>query len=171
MTWLKRAAGGEPEGWMDDSLFERIGLLPLVKRASGHVHISGLGLGLAVRAVLRVPAVRRVTVVEQAPEIVRMVGPYTCGDPRVDVVLADAYAWQPPAGFTPDICWHDVWTGFDEAVEECGSPARTLAWPVWMAVLLGRARVPRHALRAPARKSLGPPHPARNPDRKAGVRW
>lgn len=120
MTWLKRAAGGEPEGWMDDSLFERIGLLPLVKRASGHVHISGLGLGLAVRAVLRVPAVRRVTVVEQAPEVVRMVGPYACGDPRVEVVLADAYVWQPASGFTPDVCWHDVWTGFDEAVENAG---------------------------------------------------
>lgn len=121
MTGLRRAAEGEePEGWMDDSLSERIGLLPLVKRARGHVHISGLGLGLAVRAALRIPAVQRITVLEQAPEIVRMVGPYTCQDSRVEVVVADAYTWEPPPGFRPDVCWHDVWAGVGEAVEQAG---------------------------------------------------
>lgn len=105
---------------MDDSLQERIGLLPLVARARGHVHISGLGLGLAVVAVLRVPAVRRVTVVEQAPEIVRMIAPYACLDPRVEVVVADAYVWQSPPGFAPDVCWHDVWADAGEAVERAG---------------------------------------------------
>jgi hypothetical protein len=118
LTWLSRdAEGEEPERWMDDSLSERIGLLPLVERARGHVHISGLGLGLAVGAVLRRPAVTKVTVVERSPEIVRMVGPYACQDPRVELLVADAYEWKPPPDSCPDVCWHDVWATIEEAVE------------------------------------------------------
>jgi len=118
--WLTRLmrynAAGEPQHWMTDSVDEKIGLLPLVREARGDVLIHGLGLGLAVRAVLRLPDVMRVTVVELSPEVVQLVAPHACADPRVKVVLGDAHTWTPPPSYLPDVVWHDIWPTREDAI-------------------------------------------------------
>lgn len=80
-----------------------------VVRASGHVLINGLGLGMVLGAVLRRPEVDRVTVVEIDPDVISLVGPHYQSNRRVEIVQADAFAWQPPKGVRYGVAWHDVW--------------------------------------------------------------
>lgn len=79
-----------------------------VRRATGSVLINGLGLGMVLGAILAKPSVTDVTVVELAPEVIRLVGP-TYADPRLTIVCADAFDWQPPKGKRYDCVWHDIW--------------------------------------------------------------
>ena len=71
------------------------------------VLINGLGLGLIVQAMLSISRVR-VTVVEKSIGVIELVaGHYAC--PRLTVIHANAYEWEPPAGKRYAVVWHDVW--------------------------------------------------------------
>jgi hypothetical protein len=79
----------------------------------GEVLITGLGLGLVAEAMLR-PAdspVTRVTIVEFSPDVIRLVAPYLMAryPVKVEVVEADAFTWEPPAGRRFTVGWHDIW--------------------------------------------------------------
>ena len=75
----------------------------------GSVLILGLGLGIVVQAALMNPDVREVVAVEQAPEVVRLVGPVYSSDPRFRAIVADALLWEPPTGGCFDAIWADIW--------------------------------------------------------------
>ncbi|WP_245974713.1 polyamine aminopropyltransferase [Thermomonospora umbrina] len=75
---------------------------PALAGTRGNVLILGGGDGLALREVLRYRDVRRVTLVELDPEMVRLARTYgelaalnrrAFEDPRVDVVNADGFSW------------------------------------------------------------------------------
>jgi hypothetical protein len=85
--------------------------------AEGHVLITGLGLGMIPRALFNPEikkyggtpdAVKRVTIVENQQDVINLVAP-SLADLPVDIVLADAYEWEPPAGTKFDWAWHDIW--------------------------------------------------------------
>jgi len=68
--------------------------------------VGGLGLGYTARAVLTVPTVRQVTVVEKLPQVIRWLGDDLLplsgalnGDPRLSIQEGDVYALllEPPA--------------------------------------------------------------------------
>ncbi len=75
--------------------------------------VTGLGLGLVAEAMLRPAAspVRRVTVVEFSPDVIRLVKPHLDSryPGRVEVFEADAFKWEPPQGRRFTVCWHDIW--------------------------------------------------------------
>ncbi len=75
------------------------------------VLINGLGLGLIVQAMLSIRGVRRITVVEKSSDVILLVAPHYMREhgSRLEVHLADAYSWQPPAGTRYGVVWHDVW--------------------------------------------------------------
>ncbi|NIQ88655.1 MAG: hypothetical protein GWN93_06070 [Deltaproteobacteria bacterium] len=82
-----------------------------ISMAKGNVLVNGLGLGVYACAVLEKPEVDHVTVVEIAPEVIRLVGVHLkqwYGE-RIELVLADAMTWQPPKGKRYDAVWHDIW--------------------------------------------------------------
>ncbi len=80
-----------------------------VHRACGSVLINGLGLGCVVQALLAKPEVSEVTVVEISQDVINLVSPTLC-DPRLTIICADAYEWQPPKGKRWNFVWHDIWT-------------------------------------------------------------
>jgi len=85
--------------------------LGAINRAKGQVLINGLGLGLVVQAVLQKPEVEHVTVIEISPDVIALVGDHyqeRFGD-RLEIIEADALAWQPPKGMRYDVVWHDIW--------------------------------------------------------------
>lgn len=84
--------------------------LVFIERASGDVLINGLGLGMALKAILEKPEVRSVTVIEKSPDVIALVAPTFAADRRVEIINGDAFTWQPPAGQRYDVAWHDIWT-------------------------------------------------------------
>lgn len=85
-------------------------------RASGRVLITGLGLGCVLRGVLVRDDVSHVTVIERDLDVLKLVAPYLCDDPRVEIIEADAREWVKTAAATDhhwDAVWHDIWTDRD----------------------------------------------------------
>jgi hypothetical protein len=81
-------------------------------RRGGEVLITGLGLGLVADAILRTPgsAVERITIVEQSPDVIRLVEPWLRAryPGRVQIIEADAFSWR-PEGRHFTVAWHDIW--------------------------------------------------------------
>jgi hypothetical protein len=80
-----------------------------VNRAWGHVLINGLGLGVCLQMVLEKPEVERVTVIEKSEDVIVLVAPSFSKDNRVQIILADAFEYQPPKGVRYGAVWHDIW--------------------------------------------------------------
>lgn len=80
----------------------------IVRRATGHVLINGLGLGMVLAAVLRRPSVERVTVVEVDSDVISLVGEHYASD-RLEIINASAFDYQPPNGVRYGAVWHDIW--------------------------------------------------------------
>lgn len=76
--------------------------------AKGSVLINGLGLGMALTAILRKPEVSAVTVIEKDADVIALVGPHFA-DGRLTIINADALTWQPPKGARYEAVWHDIW--------------------------------------------------------------
>lgn len=105
--------------------------LRFIRQAQGEVLIHGLGLAMCAAAALHKQEVRHVTVVEQAPEVIELVGRPLAealsanGNPKRDnwypadmapiqrerftVIQGDALTWKPPTGSQWDVVWHDIW--------------------------------------------------------------
>ena len=96
---------------MSDTPTECRDHLPLYYRASGHILISGLGLGVAIQACLLKLGVTQVTVIEIANEVIQLVAPHyqaRFGE-RFEVIQADIRTWKPSKGTKYDAVWHDIW--------------------------------------------------------------
>jgi hypothetical protein len=79
------------------------------RRAHGSCLITGLGLGMILAAALRKPDLTDVTVVEFDADVIALVGPTYDADPRLTIVHADAFTYQPPPGRRYAMVWHDIW--------------------------------------------------------------
>jgi len=71
--------------------------------------INGLGLGMALKAVLESDLVEDVTVVEISEDVISLVGDTYLVDPRVNIVHASAFDYKPPKGKRYGAVWHDIW--------------------------------------------------------------
>lgn len=82
-----------------------------VRRARGHVLITGLGLGLVANACLLKPEVESVTVIEIDPDVIKLVEPhYSRKFPhKFRLHQADAFTWKPINGERYSVVWHDIW--------------------------------------------------------------
>ena len=79
----------------------------------GHVHISGLGLGLIIDSILscRSTKVERVTVVESNASVICLVAPTLqarYGD-RIKIMHRDIFEYQPDPLAEYSVVWHDIW--------------------------------------------------------------
>lgn len=106
-----------PQGpWMSDTRAEILEHKPLITRlrsfevlqAHPSVLITGLGLGMAVKAALAHGA-SRVDVVELDANVVVMCGEQFAHDPRVSIQVGDAFAASFSKGTRWDLAWHDIW--------------------------------------------------------------
>ena len=75
----------------------------------GHILINGLGLGVALTAILKNKDVLSVTIVEISKEVIELVGPTYLKDSRVTIVHDSAFDYKPPKGLRYEIVWHDIW--------------------------------------------------------------
>lgn len=100
--------------WMSSTSDEKNDSAEFLRHATGHVLITGLGLGLVVRQLALNHDIESVTVIECEKDIVALVGPTLKGiwnDGRLKIVVGDAYSWRPPKGTGRiySAIWHDIW--------------------------------------------------------------
>ena len=112
--WYTRLRRG-PEVFMTDSHDEwwtQRTAIDEARQRGGFILITGLGLGLVIEEILGgAESVRKLTVVEQSPDVLQLVGPHLqsrYGD-RLEIVCADAFTWIPPDGLHYSVAWHDIW--------------------------------------------------------------
>lgn len=84
--------------------------LYFMTKARGKVLINGLGLGMVLKAILEKRDVEEVTVIEASEDVIALVAPTFADDPRVTIIHACAFEYQPPKGKRYDFVWHDIWT-------------------------------------------------------------
>lgn len=77
----------------------------------GRVLINGLGLGMVAAAILMGNAVEKVTVIENSPDVIALVGPTLTAryGHRLEIIEADAFEYKPPKGQRFSVVWHDIW--------------------------------------------------------------
>lgn len=80
-----------------------------VEENGGNILINGLGLGVALTAILKNDKVKSVTVIEKEQDVINLVGPTFSNDKRVTIIHANAFEWKPPKGIRYTIVWHDIW--------------------------------------------------------------
>lgn len=105
--------------FMTDTPAEMNDARELLWHAHGDILITGLGIGMVPRLLLREDLrctlamttypVTSVTIVELEQDVINLVAPALRGDERLEIVCADAFEWKPPEGRRFDWAWHDIW--------------------------------------------------------------
>ena len=110
-TRLIRGSGIFRDVIMSDTPAEIMDHLDFIREARGKVLINGLGLGVALNAILQKPEVEQVTVIEISEDVVKLVGQHYMdkAKSKLKIILADALTWRPEKGERFDVVWHDIW--------------------------------------------------------------
>lgn len=112
---------------MSDTPAELIAHLSFVRKATGSVLITGLGLGIVVKACLAKPEVTDVTVVEHNQNVIDLIIPHL-PKRKLTVINGDAFTWKPPKGKRYNAVWHDIWATIDpDNSKEMGTLCRRFA--------------------------------------------
>lgn len=77
-------------------------------RRGGRVLVHGLGLGMVTGALLRLPNVDHVDVVEIDTRVIEHIGPHYAGE-RCTIHHGDALTFQWPKDARWTVVWHDIW--------------------------------------------------------------
>jgi hypothetical protein len=91
---------------MTDTPAEMIDHAEALERSTGSVLITGLGLGMLLRNVLKKKEVLKVVVIENSLEVIQLVGSQY-QDKRLSIIHEDAFKYNPEEVF--DVVWHDIW--------------------------------------------------------------
>jgi hypothetical protein len=107
--------------WMSDTRAEIMEHMPYLKRLAKlqsvqvqpTVLITGLGLGMAVRAAL-LHGASQVDVIELDADVVVLSGAQFADDPRVTIHQGNAFTAPLPRAERWDVAWHDIWPTIDD---------------------------------------------------------
>ena len=98
--------------YMSDSEMEKTTNERFINAARGRVLIAGLGIGLVLTALLRkvlAGEVESVTVLESNPDVIELVAPVFAAFPKLKIIRADVFEWEPEAGEMFDTIYFDIW--------------------------------------------------------------
>ncbi len=81
-----------------------------VRVAHGNVLVNGLGLGVCLQMLCMKPVgeIKRITVIERSPDVIKLVSKYFT-DEIITIINDDAFTWKPPRGTYYNAVWHDIW--------------------------------------------------------------
>jgi len=120
-TYVRLIGPPSRELWMSDTDQERRSHLPAVWAAKSIARtgepvralIAGLGLGMVARALLRIPEVTNLNVLELNRPVIDLVEARTRAavpnPDRLRIVESDARKWKPGPDETYNLVWLDVW--------------------------------------------------------------
>lgn len=85
------------------------------RERGGRCLVHGLGLGMVVKAMLDLPQVEHVDVVEIDPDVIALCGPaFEAYGDRVTIHQGDALTFKWPPGTRWSVVWHDIWRDIRE---------------------------------------------------------
>jgi hypothetical protein len=90
-------------------------LAPFLRIAKGHVLVTGLGLGVMVAGLAAKKEVKKITVIEKSPDVIKLAASYYRQRGRIRVIRADAFTWRVPEGSKFNFAWHDIWDGISRS--------------------------------------------------------
>lgn len=102
---------------MTDTPMEKSTNQELIRRASGHVLIGGLGFGMVLWPLLaKQPYLLSILVVEENPDVISLVKNHLPNDSRLYVEQGDIYKWSPSLLWPKfDTIYFDIWPGISVA--------------------------------------------------------
>lgn len=103
--------------WMSGSPLECLSMKSHAQRASGHMLIGGLGLGILAWLCAAKPLVKSVTVVELQKEVIDLVGPVV-GHPKIHIIQGDVRQHIQDTKSKYDFISLDIWPGIGRAALE-----------------------------------------------------
>lgn len=74
-----------------------------------NILINGLGLGVALKAILESEIVEKVDIVEISDDVINLVKPTFSSDSRVNIIHSDAFTYKLNKGIRYGAVWHDIW--------------------------------------------------------------
>jgi len=81
----------------------------IAKNYGGNILINGLGLGVALTAILKYKNIINITVIEKSANVIKLVAPSFANDKRINIIHANAFEWKAPKGIRYTVVWHDIW--------------------------------------------------------------
>ncbi len=93
--------------YMTDAEFECWTNAEFIENARGDVLVAGLGIGLILGPILKLPRVTSVTVLEISPDVISLIAPLY-KSPKLKAIVADAYKWEAPRKAF-DCVYLDIW--------------------------------------------------------------
>jgi hypothetical protein len=104
-----------PETIMSDTPWEIRTNAPIL-RAMEHpecraVLLMGLGIGMVLQHAIKQPHLTQIDVIEQSPDVIKLVGPTYTHDARVSILEADALEFRPDRYAFYDAIWIDIFDG------------------------------------------------------------
>jgi hypothetical protein len=106
-TYKRLMRGGEVI--MSNTPDEISDFLHFYYKANGSILINGLGLGVLVKALIDKSEVTDITIIENSQDVLNLSGPTYKKEPKVTIIHADCFTWEPPKGKVYDAVWHDIW--------------------------------------------------------------
>jgi predicted membrane-bound spermidine synthase len=96
---------------MSDTRMERETNETLIRRASEHVLLAGLGLGMVIWPLLaRRPRLHSLTVVEKSEDVIDLVAPHLPKDVRLTIIKGDIFDWLSAKKFPRfNTIYFDIW--------------------------------------------------------------
>lgn len=109
-----RLKNGQHNCFMSDTPAELGDCLELFNMVYGCLLITGLGLGMVPRALIKHNMVGEIHIVEKEPDVIKLTGGQFDNEPRITIHEGDAFNWLPPEGIGFDFAWHDIWPDMSE---------------------------------------------------------
>lgn len=109
-TYIKLVDTVEGQVVMSDTAMEKRTNVEAYEKATGHVLIGGLGLGMLLLAIQDKPEVTKITVLEKYQEVYDLVRPQLPLNDKVEVLIADVFDFVPPKDTLYDMIFMDIWS-------------------------------------------------------------
>ena len=113
---------GTPEGWytglyhkgegvvMSDTNAEIRDFIGYIGSFEGDVLVTGLGLGCVAQALAKNPKIKKIVIIEQSHDVIKLVSKTLTFKKELWVLPGDAYKHTFGKDIMFDYAWHDIWT-------------------------------------------------------------